>query len=140
MRRLSRPTRFVLFIPLIALGVFVFGEIVMILWNGVLTPVLNVHTVTFWQALGILALSKVLFSSFSGRGGPRRGYWKERMMWSNMTPEEREKFKQEWQNRCGGWGYKSWESGVGSSESGVGSSEPGFQGREAESQNTESRI
>src|SRR5258706_8083988 len=107
MRRLSRPTRFLLFIPLVALGVFVFGEIVMILWNGVLTPVLNVHTVTFWQGLGILALSKVLFSSFRGRGGPRRGYWRERMMWNNMTPEQKEKFKEEWKDRCRRRGYGS---------------------------------
>jgi hypothetical protein len=28
--------------------------------------------------------------------------------WNDMTPDEREKFKQEWQKRCGGWGYKSW--------------------------------
>jgi len=128
MRRLSRPIRFLLFIPLIAIGVFVFGEIVMILWNGVLTPVLNVHTVTFWQGLGILALSKILFSSFNGRGGPRRDYWKRRMMqkWDNMTPEEREKFKYEWQNRCGGWGYKGWESGVQRSEPAKENTEPGI--------------
>jgi len=124
MKRLSRLTRFLLFIPLVALGVFVFGEIVMILWNGVLTPVLNVHTVTFWQGLGILALSKVLFSSFNGRGGSRRSYWRQRMMqkWDNMTPEEREKFKYEWQNRCGGWRYRS--------------SEPGVQGKAPENQST----
>jgi Ca2+/H+ antiporter, TMEM165/GDT1 family len=111
MRRLSRPIRFLLFIPLIAIGVFVFGEVVMILWNGVLTPVLNVHTVTFWQGLGILALSKVLFSSFNGRGRSRGDYWKQRMMWTQMTPEQKEKFKEEWKCRSRRWGYKNWEQG-----------------------------
>src|SRR6266700_1511225 len=106
MRRLSRPVRFLLFIPLVALGVFIFGEVVMILWNGVLAPVLNVHPVTFWQALGILALSKVLFSSFNGRGGgPGRYAWKKRKMknWKDMTPEEKEKFKGQWRDYCGRW-------------------------------------
>lgn len=121
MKRLSRPTRFLLFIPLFAIGVFVFGEIVMLLWNNVLTPVLNVHTVTFWQGLGILVLSKILFSSFSGRGGPRRDYWKQRMMWNSMTPEQKEKFKEECKNRGRRWGYRSWDSETGVEQPGAGS-------------------
>jgi hypothetical protein len=127
--------RVVFFILIAAVAILVFGSVVMLLWNNILTPVLNISTITFAQALGILVLSKILFGGFRGGWGPRRQYWKQRMMqkWNTMTPEEREKFKQEWQSRCGAWGYKSWESGVQSRESGVGS-------REAESQNTESRM
>ena len=120
MRRLSRPTRILLFIPLFALGVFVFGEIVMLLWNNVAVPVLNVSTVTFWQGLGILVLSKILFSSFSGGRGSRGDYWKQKMMWKNMTPEQKEKFKQEWNNRSRRWGYKNRDS-----ESDAGQVNPG---------------
>jgi Ca2+/H+ antiporter, TMEM165/GDT1 family len=109
MKRLSRPTRILLFIPLFALGIFVFGSIVMLLCNNVLTPVLHVSTISFWQGLGILVLSKILFSSFSGGGGSRRDYCKQRMMWNNMTTEQKEKFKEEWKNRSRRWGYKSWE-------------------------------
>ncbi len=109
MRRFSRPQRFLLFIPLFALGVFVFGGIVMLLWNNVAVPVLHVSEVTFWQGLGILVLSKILFSSFGGRGGYRRDHWKQRMMWNSMTPEQREKLKEEWKNRSRRWGHKSWE-------------------------------
>jgi hypothetical protein len=119
MRRSSRPGRFLLFIPLFILGVFVFGTIVMLLWNNVLAPVAQISTITFWQALGILILSKILFGGFRGGGwGPRRSYWRQRMMqkWDNMTPEEREKFKTEWRNRCGRWGYSP-ESEGGSQES-----------------------
>ena len=51
---------------------------------------------------------KILFGGFAG-GGRWRGSqaWKEKMKqrWDKMTPEEREKFKTEWRNRCGGrWG------------------------------------
>ncbi len=106
MRRLSRGTKFLLFIPLLALGILVFGGIVMLLWNNVLAVVLNVSTVTFWQALGILALSKILFSSFGGGRYRRNYYWKQRMeeKWANMTPEEKEKMKDELKNRWGSWG------------------------------------
>jgi len=27
----------------------------------------------------------------------------------DMTPEEREKFRQEWRQRCGRWGRYNWE-------------------------------
>jgi hypothetical protein len=41
--------------------------------------------------------------------------------WNNMTPEEREKFKQEWQKRCGGWGHRSWSERATTGESSPGS-------------------
>jgi hypothetical protein len=40
------------------------------LWNGVLTEVVGVKTVTYWQALGILVLARILFGGFPGRHGP----------------------------------------------------------------------
>lgn len=121
MRRLPRPVRFLLFIPLFALGVFVFGEIVMLLWNNVLTPVLHVSAVTFWQALGILVLSKILFSSFSGGGGSNRYYWKQKMMWNSMTPEQKEKFREELRSRSRRWGYRSGGSETGDEQANAGS-------------------
>ncbi|MBS1668019.1 MAG: hypothetical protein JST58_11640 [Bacteroidetes bacterium] len=95
--------KFLFFLPLIILGIAAFGGVVMLLWNHVLAVVLPIHTVNFWQALGILALSKILFGGFRG-GHFGRHPWKQKMQqrWESMTPEEREKFKQEWGNRCGG--------------------------------------
>ncbi len=120
MKRRFGPGRILFFILIAAVAILVFGGVVMLLWNNVLATVTNVHTITFVQALGILVLSKILFGGFRGGWGPRRYYWKQRMAqkWNNMTPEEREKFKQEWQKRCGGWGYKNWESGASSQGSG----------------------
>ena len=105
--------RILFFVLMAAVAILVFGEIVMLLWNNVLATIVNVHTITFLQALGLLVLSKILFGGFRGGWGQRRHYWKERMKqkWNNMTPEEREKFKQEWRSRCGVWGHKDWESG-----------------------------
>jgi hypothetical protein len=88
-------------------AVLAFGAIVMALWNAILPAVIGVKTITFLQALGILLLSKILFGGFGRRGGwngGRRGQWGNKMQekFANMTPEEREKFKAEWRNRCRG--------------------------------------
>ena len=110
MRR-SRLTKFILLFILVGpLAVFIFGQLVMFLWNNALVPVLHVSEVNFWQGLGILVLSKILFSSFSGKGGSNRYYWKQRMMWNRMTPEQKEKFKEEWRSRSRRWGNRSWDS------------------------------
>jgi hypothetical protein len=92
-------------ILLVVLGVFVFGSLVMVLWNGLMPMLFHLPVVNFWQALGLFALAKLLFGGF--RGG-FRGHWRGRLndRWMNMTPEEREKFKQEWGRRCGGRSYR----------------------------------
>ena len=130
MKRRFSAGRIVFFILVAAVAVLVFGGIVMLLWNNVLAQVTHVSTITFVQALGLLVLAKILFGGFRGGWGPRRPYWKQRMKekWNNMTPEDREKFKQEWQKRCGGWGYRSWSQNVSSEET------------NSTQQNTESRI
>ena len=82
------------------------GFVVMGLWNSVLAVVLPVKIITFWQALGIFVLSKILFGGFKkGFGGHRRHEWNEKMKekWENMNPEEKEAFKKEWRNKCRNW-------------------------------------
>ena len=80
----------------------VLGFVVMSLWNWLAPPVFGLRTITFWQALGILILSKILFGGFRGRpgGGPWRRRMRER--WQAMTPEERDKFRRGMLNRCSG--------------------------------------
>lgn len=82
-------------------AIVIFGFIVMTLWNWLAPPVFGWHTINFWQALGILVLSKILFGGFRGRPG-FRGHWRRRMWdrWEQMTPEEREKFRQGMAGHC----------------------------------------
>lgn len=87
-------------------AILAFGLLVMSLWNAILPVVIGVKAITFVQALGILLLSKILFGGF---GGGHRGGWRSKGKWmemkekfSGMTAEEKEKFKSEWRNRCGG--------------------------------------
>ena len=82
------------------------GFVVMRLWNVLTPPIFGWHMITFWQAVGLLVLSRILF------GGLRRGgwgpgmHWRRRMMerWEQMTPEEREKFRAGMRGRCGPFG------------------------------------
>ncbi|MFN8259389.1 MAG: hypothetical protein U0X41_00470 [Chitinophagales bacterium] len=77
----------------------------MYLWNWLVPLLFHGPVITFLQALGLLVLSKILFGGFGrgGRFGGRRR-WQRRMQerFANMTPEEREKFSQQMQGRCGG--------------------------------------
>jgi len=59
--------------------------------------------ITFWQALGLFALCRILFGDLGMRvRGPHRSNFRRRMAerWEQMTPEEREKVRQRW-GRCG---------------------------------------
>jgi len=88
----------------VVLGLVVFGFVVMGLWNWLMPALFGLRVITFWQALGLLVLCKILFGGFRGRGGPGM-HWRRRMMerWEQMTPEEREKFRQGMGGRCGGF-------------------------------------
>lgn len=102
-----RIKRGVLFIPIFIGGILLFSLVVMLLWNGILPSVVaGVKSISYLQAIGILVLSKILFGFNKGWGGNHH-QWKQKMeeKWQTMTPEEREKFKAEWKNRCGHrWG------------------------------------
>jgi Ca2+/H+ antiporter, TMEM165/GDT1 family len=92
-----------MFITLFIVLTLVVGLVVMGLWNAILPAVLGIKAITFVQALGILLLSKILFGGFHGGFKGRKDQWRMKMQqkMGNMTPEEREKFKAEWRNRCG---------------------------------------
>ena len=76
-------------------AVAVFGFVVMSLWNWLAPVVFGARTIGFWQALGILVLSRILFGGFRGRPG-HGGHWGRRMSarWEQMTPQEREELRQ----------------------------------------------
>ncbi len=80
------------------------GEIVMRLWNWLLPGLFGWKLITFWQALGLLVLCRILFGGFrlGGPGSPRSRL-RQRMAerWEKMTPEEREKCRQGFFGRWG---------------------------------------
>ena len=78
------------------------GWIVMQLWNWLVPSIVGWRTITFWQALGLLLLSRILVGGH-GLGGGRRGRCRHRMRdhWESLTPEERERFRQKMRERWG---------------------------------------
>jgi len=76
------------------LACLVFGFVVKALWNVLIPPIFGWHIITFWQALGLLLLSKILFGGFHRHVGGR-DHWRHRMKerWEHMTPEQREQFR-----------------------------------------------
>ncbi|HZD31580.1 MAG TPA: hypothetical protein VE779_07950 [Candidatus Angelobacter sp.] len=87
----------------IALFIFIGGQLVMHLWNWLLPMLFGWRLITFWQAVGLLALCRILFGGVHGRGY-HRSNWRGRRMagrWANMTPEERERFREGMRGRCG---------------------------------------
>ena len=110
MRTFFYKGRFI-FIPLAAAAFLsITGLVVMNLWNYLLPSILHVGMITFWQALGIFILCKILFGF--GRGGQRMGGgapWMRRKMeerFKNMSPDEKEKFKARMSDKMCGRG--SW--------------------------------
>jgi hypothetical protein len=84
-------------VPLAIIGIplfiFIGGEAVMHLWNWLLPPLFGWRTLGFWQALGLLALCRILFGGLrhggpGGHGGRHFGRGCRK-----MSPEEREKFR-----------------------------------------------
>ncbi|MGC4035632.1 MAG: hypothetical protein QM764_06690 [Chitinophagaceae bacterium] len=96
--------KFFLFIPfIIAAILLILGWVVMLLWNAILPSVVHAGEISYWQAVGLLILSRILFGfgkRFGGNGGFKENmYWKQR--WAGMSDEEKEKFKEQWKMRCG---------------------------------------
>ncbi len=80
--------------------------VVMLLWNALVPSLFAGPALTFWQAVGLLVLCRILFGGFRGHGGHhgwRRRAWRER--WHRMTPEERERFRDGYSR----WKDMSWE-------------------------------
>lgn len=80
------------------------GGVVMYLWNAILPSAAHFGTLTYWQAVGLLILCRILFGNFGKRGGGGRSFegktrmWREK--WMGMSEEERQQFKEQWQKRC----------------------------------------
>ncbi|MGC1418076.1 MAG: hypothetical protein WA817_22500 [Candidatus Acidiferrum sp.] len=102
---------FLIPIAIIAIPLFIWigGELVMHLWNWLAPALFGWRQITFWQALALLALCRILFGSWNNSGGGHRSGMRRRMRermderWEKMSPEEREKFRQNWRARCGGF-------------------------------------
>src|SRR3974377_1034558 len=98
-RKVTKTAMIVLIVMPLAL--FVFGELILHLWNWLMPALFHLPAITFWQGLGLLVLSWLFFGGLRG-SAPRSGYrrhWRRRMQdrWEQMSPEEQAKFR-DWLN------------------------------------------
>jgi hypothetical protein len=86
--RFARP--YLLLFGIVAVGVV--GLVVSGLWNALMPAIFGLPGISFWQALGLLVLGRLLFG---GSGGWGRHMRKARCVrgWQDLTPEERERFR-----------------------------------------------
>ncbi|MGI4735666.1 MAG: hypothetical protein ACRYG7_10855 [Janthinobacterium lividum] len=107
---LKKAVKFVFFAALFVVAAVYLTQA---LWNWLVPSLFHGPVISFAQTLGLLVLSRILFGGF-GRG---RGSWaQKRRQWrqhleskvAHLTPEEREKFRQQMQHRCAGaWGRRT---------------------------------
>jgi len=98
-----RAIRFRWVLRFLVLAVLVFAAasvLVMSLWNWLCPALFGWPAIGLGQAAGLLFLCRVLFGGFRGRGGM---HWRQRMAerWSQMTPEQQERFRAGMRGRCG---------------------------------------
>ncbi len=92
-----------MFAPFVAAAILLAaGGVVMLLWNAILPEVVSVKKLSYPQAVGLLALCRILIGGWgSGRG--RHGGPMGRMGGRKPSPEERERLKVMWRERCRNW-------------------------------------
>jgi hypothetical protein len=102
---LLRGLRFFLFAALfVTAAVF----LTQYLWNWLMPDLFNLPKIGITQTFGLLLLSRILFGFRGGRPGSgwaqKRKAWQQRMAgrMEHLSPEAREKFRQQMQTRCGG--------------------------------------
>ena len=99
--------RWYLFMPLIPVAFVAFGFITMYLWNGLMPVIFHLPEITFWQTIGLMILSRLILGGFGGHGRGH-GHRCRRDMhekWENMTPEDREKFREHMHMHRPPWGH-----------------------------------
>lgn len=91
MRRIRFVGARVILFGIVAAGIV--GLVVAGLWNTLMPAIFGLRAITFWQALGLFLLGRLLFGRFGGWGHRMR---KARFVhgWKDLTPEERQRFRQ----------------------------------------------
>ena len=75
-----------------------FSAVVMLLWNLLIPEIFGLNMINFWQAAGLLILSRILFSSSWGGGKPHDRHMDNfrdnpiHEKWMKMSDKEREDF------------------------------------------------
>jgi len=89
------------------------SAIVMLLWNFLMPGIFGLTTISFWQALGLFALARILFGGFGRKMPMGMHHHSENPIhkkWRKMTPEQRMEFiNRRKRFGFGGHGHHGWD-------------------------------
>jgi len=85
----------------LGIGFFaLFTYVVMLLWNWLLPDLFNGPLITYWQTLGILILSKILFTGLGGHRRNGRSRRNRKLKHDHMKSHCKRKLEEKMNGRC----------------------------------------
>jgi hypothetical protein len=78
-------------------GAFLFALLFQYLWNWLMPAIFGLTVITYWQAVGLLVLSKIIFGGMKFKSRNKNCYPSHH----NLSDEEKEKLKEHFKNKCG---------------------------------------
>ena len=78
----------------------------MLLWNWIMPNISTFSAITYWQAMGLFILSRILFGGFKfhrhhhGYQHARKFHAAFKDKFMEMNEDEKLQFKNQWKNRC----------------------------------------
>ena len=79
-------------VPVFLAAAALFSVAVMFLWNALLPGIFGLPAINYWQAVGLLALCRILFGGMGRWHGIDRHKNPLHDRWHNMSEEERNAF------------------------------------------------
>jgi len=80
-------------------AMFLFGLVIMLLWNWLMPAIFGLPAITYWQGIGLLILSSILFGRMGG--GSSEGKKKDKKRSHYIKDEIKEEIKKEFEKKYG---------------------------------------
>lgn len=89
--------------PILLVALAAGSAAVWLLWNWLMPEIFKLPQISYWQAMGLLVLSRLLVGGWGSRKPHHRTPFEKeafKQKFMNMTDEEKLRFKEEWKQRC----------------------------------------
>lgn len=81
--------------------IFGLSGAVFFLWNQLMPEVFQLPEISYWQAMGLFILGRLLFGSFGfGKNRFKGGPPHMREQWSQLSADEKAELRERWKKRC----------------------------------------
>ena len=87
---------------------FLFGWLVMWLWNTLMPPLFGFKIITYWQAFGLIILAKLFFGGHGWHSGWRHRNYEDKMKYK-MWKRHWRKHRRDWDDWAPSGDYGNWK-------------------------------